>query len=1790
MAEFKLDRFRYNWKNLWTADTQYLKDDMVYYRGKTYVCVKAHTSSTDFFSQYGSTPRVSKVTIENNVFYIDGIEQPELDLRINETYKFDLSDSSLSSQTFKFSNRSDGPLNDGVEFTTEVSAQGAAGITDSHLTITIRENTPNLFYYNSVEPGYGNSVNISESLWKLIHDGTVWKGDWETDLYYTTGDIVKFKGYIYQCTKPHTSTVVTSFGPIIDIEKWKIVATTYNWLNIWETNTNYDLGDVIKYNGITYICVEKHRSRNNIEDGLEIDQEKWSIVTRSDDWKIDWKPNVRYRQDDVVKYGAISYRCIEGHTSAADYDDGLESDLNKWEIFFSGIEYKFLWKEETRYKLNDIVKWGNSLWICVSPHTSQSSLRDDESNWNLWLPGLGYEEIWDESVEYQKGDIVLYGGYTYTALQNNINSLPSVNGLLQDTGDWELLKQGYKHQGEWNDATLYKTGDIIRNNGILYIATADNIDEFPDLENSWQILVTGNYWKAEWQDNTLYYIGDIVTFASTAYVCIQRHTSTASDSRPDLDLLQPDQNYWILLIQGTETNVLTERGDLRTHDGIVTSKLSIGESGEVLKVNDNTFFWENFEQSDNVYYVSLSGTDADGFGLTLNAPFRTIKYACEYVKQNTPLAGINTFGYNISDEFDEYVLSRALTIMSEGNNLSTATAFEDFLRSINPNTGTNYFDISGTGGSNPVSEDIIAAFNYFGGEADNSKEENLRIRDIINYLFVNASTFSNEFITSSISEQMPIAFQQKNTTIFIKTGIYSESLPISIPRNTALVGDELRSTTVQPAPGFESSNMFYVNNGSGIRNMTLQGLRGQLSSTVNSFGTRRPSAGAFISLDPGDGPDDESVWITNKSPYVQNVTTFGTACIGMKIDGALHNGGNDSIVANDFTQVLSDGIGYWAANGGRSELVSVFTYYNYIGYLATEGGKLRATNGNNSYGTFGSRAEGVNPSEVPISAQVNNRSNEALVNTVHTDGNKVLALAYDNAGQEYSTASINIDGSNTDFEGSFVEFRDEAIYQARLIDPSDSSIPGGLNYQYLLNNAQGGNDTTITLSAADSTGTDEKYTGLRLFIESGQGAGQYGYISSYNSTTKIATISRESDDAAGWDHIYPGYPIETVLDNTTRYSIEPRSVVPQPAFNATSTASTNEIRSLAFGNGRWVGIKSNVTTTTYSTNGIDWSTGSLGIVGNWNNIRYANDQFIVTSSANSTTFLSSIDGLSWTSRSFNAPGQNYKVAYGDDKWIAIETGISSGTQVQISTDNAVNWTNGTGNPLGTEILDIVYGNGKFLIIGISSDSAAYTTDGLTWNSITLPLNREWTSVTYGNGRFVLIGDTEDSLYSFDGITWYRGTLPDESWEALGYGQGLFLAISSTTTQVAHSQDGKIWSTIGDDSSFKNLNGSLNWANIVFGNPDNQGYWVASALDSSNVELVETGARAFIRTKVITGRVDNFIIYDPGSGYKSDPIISIFDSESTIDALCDLRKGNGVLAQPEFQNRGTSYTRAEATISGDGFSDNYQIGNTLVIKNLTRQPGPGDNLSIFEINDITYRITSVENVDGTEPTLTATVKISPRIGNQESPDHETDIQIRQEYSQVRLTGHDFLDIGTGNQNSTRYPDLYLEGTESENERQPFNEVTEIGGGRVFYTSTDQDGNFRVGELFAVEQATGIVSINADFFDLDGLTEISLGGIQVGGSAVVIREFSKDGTFTANSNNIVPTQGAIIRFLESRISGGGSDATTNTLIAGQVRINQDTISTTSDLPITIKEKMILEAGADGHYLASMFYGSK
>ena len=93
-----------------------------------------------------------------------------------------------------------------------------------------------------------------------------------------------------------------------------------------------------------------------------------------------------------------------------------------------------------------------------------------------------------------------------------------------------------------------------------------------------------------------------------------------------------------------------------------------------------------------------------------------------------------------------------------------------------------------------------------------------------------------------------------------------------------------------------------------------------------------------------------------------------------------------------------------------------------------------------------------------------------------------------------------------------------------------------------------------------------------------------------------------------------------------------------------------------------------------------------------------------------------------------------------------------------------------------------------------------------------------------------------------------------------------------------------------------------------------------------------------------------------------------------------------------------------------------------------------------------------------------------------------------------------------------------------------EVNESNSGKIYYSSTDHLGNFRVGSQFKIDQATGTATLNADAFDLSGLTELQLGsiGAQIGAT---INEFSTDGTLSGNSDTAVPTEQAVKTYVDS-----------------------------------------------------------
>lgn len=215
--------------------------------------------------------------------------------------------------------------------------------------------------------------------------------------------------------------------------------------------------------------------------------------------------------------------------------------------------------------------------------------------------------------------------------------------------------------------------------------------------------------------------------------------------------------------------------------------------------------------------------------------------------------------------------------------------------------------------------------------------------------------------------------------------------------------------------------------------------------------------------------------------------------------------------------------------------------------------------------------------------------------------------------------------------------------------------------------------------------------------------------------------------------------------------------------------------------------------------------------------------------------------------------------------------------------------------------------------------------------------------------------------------------------------------------------------------------------------------------------------------------------------------------------------------------------------------------TSITLNYPYNPGTYSNTTT---TTITREATSGSSTSlGISAPFSTSIAFNPRLGY---PGSET-AQITTRISTTRVTGHDFLNIGTGSYNTTNWPTV-IYGNPSQAADQT-KEVLEEGVGRVFYVTTDQNGIFRVGRFFSVDQGTGSVTFSASIAlsNLDGL------GFKRG---VVVAEFSTDSALTNNAADTVSVQSAVRGFVDRRLGldyGGNPVASANLIGPGYLALN-------------------------------------
>ena len=453
-----------------------------------------------------------------------------------------------------------------------------------------------------------------------------------------------------------------------------------------------------------------------------------------------------------------------------------------------------------------------------------------------------------------------------------------------------------------------------------------------------------------------------------------------------------------------------------------------------------------------------------------------------------------------------------------------------------------------------------------------------------------------------------------------------------------------------------------------------------------------------------------------------------------------------------------------------------------------------------------------------------------------------------------------------------------------------------------------------------------------------------------------------------------------------------------------------------------------------------------------------------------------------------------------------------------------------------------------------------------------------TAATLGGVYFALnatnvIADKSPYIYNVttfgDGAT---GAVIDGSLHASGYKTMLF-----HTYTAIHSDGVGIWAK--DNGSAEVINCFSYYAQVGYAatggakirslnSSNSYGEFGVYSAGTDSTETTNNGTvkgTMLTYTNVITTA---FTLGEQITGGTSGATAYVANVQSEPKRIYIVGK-TGTFQASEVVTGGSS--GATATLDSGGSFETNQSGRILVTQ-FANSAVAGDSLQFAQTDGNAYQIQSVSSVTANSVAYHVIVFSTSRA----TPVADsTVVKCRKNFSIVRLTGHDFLQIGTGDKTTTNWP-----GAPTQSPSQANQIVTNsTDPGRVYFVATDELGNFYVGDYFKVDQATGQATLNSSAFDLKGLESLQLGAIGglIGAS---INEFSTDGLLSQNSDVKVPTQRAVKTYVDALSSVSGNFGVGGNLtVTGNMTVN-GTTSTVNSTNTTISDSRIeLGTGTSG-----------
>ena len=715
-----------------------------------------------------------------------------------------------------------------------------------------------------------------------------------------------------------------------------------------------------------------------------------------------WLAGTTYESNDIVKYGGNVYV----YTNPVRTAGNAPTDIAYWALMVEGFKFQGVFDVGTQYRVGDGVAHGGVVYIAVAD--SQGATPPSASHWSQFADGIQWEGEYSLVTTYQKNDLVSYSGQVYVAKQDTTGNPPTTVAY------WDKFVTGISPEGVYNAAAVYVPGDLVAYGANIYRCTSTINAVAPTDTNYWELFLEGNDYQGVWSSAASYKVGQTAKFGGTIYRALEDNTNSPPSEHVDA--------RWAVYQTGINT-----RGDWATATYYAV--------GDVVVHGGNTYYCE-ISHTAGTFEVDLVAVGAIKWskfnsGVRYLGEWTTgtvylkddiVSYSVStYICPTDHTAGADFFVDLAAGKWDTFVVGAAYVLPDTAGNAGKYLQSPD---------GLNYSWQFANANDNV----------YYVTEDATSSVDDTAHGQSMDYAFASLR-YACDYIAADLANRAP-------ATIFVKDGVYNEQLPIVIPENVTIVGDGQRNCVIQPAAGLSDdgvtpnnqSTMFYLSSGVMIEGLLMRGMTGfVLGASPHDIETAT-IGGVFCQLNP--------LSTILKSPYVKESSAFSTGGVGAIVDGSIGPvGSSGSMVFHTFTQVHDGGAGFWIKDRGLSEIVSCFTYYCDFGLVATGGGKIRALNCNNSYGTYGSVSEGYDATEAVLTGKTYGDTLTYDASTLTDSGGFAIGdevSAPTRANLTVTDLSISVQAAVTTsvahglYDGQPVSFTgvNEAVWQSVLGDQS----------------------------------------------------------------------------------------------------------------------------------------------------------------------------------------------------------------------------------------------------------------------------------------------------------------------------------------------------------------------------------------------------------------------------------------------------------------------------------------------------------------------------------------------------------------------------------------------------------------------------------------------------------------------------------------------------------------------------------------------------------------------------------